>query len=500
MLYNISKFLSISAWNVHGIFEKMNNNRMCKLENANFQEQLNSDIIFLSETHACTNDLLQIDNYKCFVNCRSDHTSRLRGGLAVFIKLNIAKGVKLVSKPLNDMMWFKLDRTFFGFEKDLYVCFMYISPANSSYTIRTGMDKLIFDQVEQDIAKYSNYGDVMLMGDLNAHINSNEKDFLENEMNDILDDCLPENYIADNVYINRNTEIEQKTNSYGNQILDLCTSSQLRILNGRTLGDSAGRATFFNFNEASIDDYCICSAALLKSISNFTVGPLHPSLSDHRMVTVRIHSLTSLSPQPDLRQMRKPVKWSNAQEEIFKYNLSNSSFKDVFTAIEHIERLQMNNPNLNNISVSPQGEVVTSVDQLIQDFSDSLTKATGHFKNHNPTAAVKKKKRSRKKTWYDRDCDVSYRHVKSLSRQLSKTPWDRSLRMKVAYEHKQYKRLVRKMHRIYKKISCSMDYLMQNVEIQQNSGKPWISLMINVNQIQDPALLQTNGHRIFRSS
>ena len=80
---------------------------------------------------------------------------------------------------------------------------------------------------------------------MNAHINKHGMDFIENEMDDILDDSLPDNYIADNVHLMRNTQINQTTNAYGRNILDLCISSKLRILNGRTLGDSSGKATFY---------------------------------------------------------------------------------------------------------------------------------------------------------------------------------------------------------------------------------------------------------------
>ena len=82
-------------------------------------------------------------------------------------------------------------------------------------------------------------------------------DFIENEMDDMLDDSLPDNYIADNVHLKRNTQINQTTNAYGRNIFDLCISSQLRILNSRTLGHSSGKATFYGYNGVSIDDYCI---------------------------------------------------------------------------------------------------------------------------------------------------------------------------------------------------------------------------------------------------
>jgi hypothetical protein len=58
----------------------------------------------------------------------------------------------------------------------------------------------------------------------------------------------------------------QNINGYGKCVLELCNDSQLRILNGRTLGDTAGKATFFNHNGVSIDDYCICSSSFLSNL------------------------------------------------------------------------------------------------------------------------------------------------------------------------------------------------------------------------------------------
>jgi hypothetical protein len=59
---------------------------------------------------------------------------------------------------------------------------------------------------------------------------------------------LPKNYIADSMQVLRNTQIPQTTNSYGKSLLEICTSSQLRILNDRTIGDSIGKATYHNYN------------------------------------------------------------------------------------------------------------------------------------------------------------------------------------------------------------------------------------------------------------
>ena len=106
----------------------------------------------------------------------------------------------------------------------------------------------------------------MLLGDLNAHISNADFDFVVGDSADVMHDFLPGNYNLDNMHLTRNTEVKQVTNEYGKYMLDICISSQLRILNGRTVGDSRGKASFHGFNGASIVDYCICSSELLKDV------------------------------------------------------------------------------------------------------------------------------------------------------------------------------------------------------------------------------------------
>ena len=86
-----SKTLSVASWNVNGLFRNVNGVRTCtcKLDNPQFSSKLCSDIIILNETHASFNDILNLDGYFCVSNCRSTNPSRLRGRVAVFIKITI---------------------------------------------------------------------------------------------------------------------------------------------------------------------------------------------------------------------------------------------------------------------------------------------------------------------------------------------------------------------------------------------------------------------------
>jgi hypothetical protein len=46
------------------------------------------------------------------------------------------------------------------------------------------------------------------------------------------------------------------------------------------------------------------------------------------------------------------------------------------------------------------------------------------------------KREKKKKLWYDNECEVKYRHVQNLARNLSNNPWDKNLRQKVALNKK----------------------------------------------------------------
>jgi hypothetical protein len=71
-------------------------------------------------------------------------------------------------------IWLKLDKVFFGLEKDLFFCACYIPPVNSPYYNDD------FFKLETEISQVSDKGNIFLIGDLNAKI-ANRSDFIENE-------------------------------------------------------------------------------------------------------------------------------------------------------------------------------------------------------------------------------------------------------------------------------------------------------------------------------
>ena len=96
--------------------------------------------------------------------------------------------------------------------------------------------------------------------------------FIENESGpaDSLHSLLPDNYNEDKC-LHRNC-IDKVCNTQGQGLLNLCVASQLRILNGRFMGDYLGNFTCHKSYGASTVDCALTDLDLIKSINYFEVN------------------------------------------------------------------------------------------------------------------------------------------------------------------------------------------------------------------------------------
>ena len=82
------------------------------------------------------------------------------------------------------------------------------------------------------------------------------------------------------LYALQRHSFHNELNNHGKRLLEICRSSDLKIMNGRSRGDSLGRLTFHGKSVVSVVDYAICDQDLFHSIANFIVKE-PSSLSDH---------------------------------------------------------------------------------------------------------------------------------------------------------------------------------------------------------------------------
>ena len=94
-----------------------------------------------------------------------------------------------------------------------------------------------FANIEQDITNYNSQGQIIFTGDINAR-SGQKQDFINTVILVTLYQWI-NSYNVDALNVCRTRLIQDKclTNLYGNSLSDVCISSGLRILNGRTIGD-----------------------------------------------------------------------------------------------------------------------------------------------------------------------------------------------------------------------------------------------------------------------
>ena len=86
-------------------------------------------------------------------------------GIAVLFQNEISRGISKCDSKNSDCIWVKCDKSAFGYVTDTYICFIYIPPINLTTNEEASE---IFETLENEIGHYSQKGNVILLGDLNA--------------------------------------------------------------------------------------------------------------------------------------------------------------------------------------------------------------------------------------------------------------------------------------------------------------------------------------------
>ncbi len=149
---------------------------------------------------------------------------------------------------------------------------MYFPPSGSTYT--QGLDRDIIDCIEKDIDTYQGSGYILLCGDFNART-AREPDLIINDENDENYNPIFENYPVDKKMLNR-LSYDTTIDTRGKDLLERCISHQLRIFNGRVLGDTLGHYTCNTPNGTSVVDYVIMSEDILDQVLYFSVSDFNP--------------------------------------------------------------------------------------------------------------------------------------------------------------------------------------------------------------------------------
>ena len=193
--------ISILAWNINGLSQDKSNDAILGLL------LKRHDIISLNETWAANNNEYQLEGFTYYnYPSKSKHlkSKRESGGLGIFIRHDIHKGVSLWSHTDNIVAWIILKKTFFGFRNDVYLANIYIVPEGSTYLKHDE-----FNLLYEEILNVADNSEVLLCGDYNARTGVKlEFDVHFSGCNGDLNDLLPPDdggvyYMIESMHRNR---------------------------------------------------------------------------------------------------------------------------------------------------------------------------------------------------------------------------------------------------------------------------------------------------------
>jgi exonuclease III len=455
--------LSIGYWNIDGLFSRINNQRFCKLQLDDVTSAIKkADIFGLVETHCGEEDLesedFELDNYFKVCNSRPKNrkNNRYYGGIVAFIKKNIKPGVKPLPITSSELLWLKLSHSFFGFEEDIFICYLYISPRYSNFSVTSDS---IFDILENDVSKYSKMGKCFLSGDFNAR-SGTEPDFCTlNSLDKYLQLPSQLTALADTIR-NRHNSDNSRVDDHGKQLLSLCRSSGLRIVNGRILGDSLGNYTCFSHTGSpSVIDYMLAHEDIFSIIDSFHVHDPTPH-SIHCSLSVIIktnipHSDTNFDHTNIdlLSQTPRPIQYKWDEDSNLKFNQSMAS--------PSIQAL------LNKFSSHKHGLDKEDINSALEDINNIIHQNAKlakikciHPGPRNKTLKNKAKPTPFNKKWYDKDCNLVARQLKEKCKKLRLFPHDQSIIHAYRSKRKEYKKLLKwKKNTFRNKIIDKLDNL-----------------------------------------
>ena len=308
------KRLKVLSFNVEGLTSE--------LEDPNFVDLLYShDICLLNETWKCDDSKLELPDLWDFSLVRQKHkkAGRNSGGVTVLCKEGIRPGVKVLSSS-EGFIWLKLDQTFFNFDNPLFLCATYIPP---QYSKNAYNNTDYFQNLTNSLLKYSNLGNIMVAGDLNAR---QGKDLLDQETEiQCIDHLLPQDKSA---APSSRSSCDHITNSYGRKLHSLCKSFNLIVANGRAPGDRLGNFTCHANRGASVVDYIVSDQPIFKRIAKLSIlppeyGSVHSPLSLSLKCNMGINPSIKKAPLPPPPRFL----WDNDKSDSFKQLLSNPESK-----------------------------------------------------------------------------------------------------------------------------------------------------------------------------
>lgn len=307
-----------------------------------------------------------------------------------YIKVNHAHSSKLV-------LWFSISHELLSSDQDLHCGVVYIPPIGSKYA-----NEDPYAEIQAEMLQLcANDPHILLMGDFNSRTGEKEDllkideflsdkyglEFLEDENAELLG-----NFKYNNIPFKR-TNADKTVNTYGNQMIEFCRTSNLFILNGR-FGRNIQNSAKYTCKDKSVIDYFLSSPSLFSLIDGLNVLDFDNLFSDaHCPVSVTLRTCKVSS---DQENENKPCKekettklWDKNKSTSFQQNFSRD-LKSILNIEIVLKSLQIRG----SVNENEINDIVNKIGSLFENCAEE-----SFGKVHQ-----RKENTGHRKPWFDREC------------------------------------------------------------------------------------------------
>ena len=360
------------------------------------------------------------------------------GGMYVFIRRSILKGVTMLHNHKDLIAWFKFDRHFFGFKSDLYVAASYIAPPESPH-----FDSNSFFIIQDDISRLPSGSRYLILLDGNAHTNVCDDFILDTPGSDSglsdLTNCDSNCPLPSSLKERVSSDVRPLDN-HGRNLIDLCKSCNMIIGNSRLPGNDLGRGSITwisrgNPNHTGVLDYALISYNLIDEIESFNIGPFLPN-SDHAPIELSVKCRIRANSCTD------PIMESTSWEPIYKYKWSRDNLNNLRSVISDSQSCEQRQYFKDSMAE------LSSVDVVANRFDDFVSNACSRvfkLKRCNPN------RKPQNVNYIDSEC----RRVRAEAIKAGERVYNQSDRMKHLIACKRYKAIKQRKKRAFQSKSIS---------------------------------------------
>ena len=352
--------------------------------------------------------------------------------------------LKIINRQNENILWISVDKKILGIENNLKLGTVYISPINSSVHKRddnTTCWEDIYNTLYMQLASFNNEHAILLGGDFNART-GNLKDFIENEENENNFIPFSENF-ADQTFSNLRVNQDKKVNQFGYELRDICIGANLRILNGRTLGDLTGKYTYIGKNGCSTVDYVLASENIMSSekntLTDFIVEDLN-IFSEHRPLSLSLHNYNYIDNEN--KDNNKLIENSRVRKWAFKYGTDINKIIENENLKKSVEQIIINLNNFHDNEIIDKA--MDDIERLFPDVSKKpKTVKNNIFYKKDKNLIEKKQQRREKAPWFSFDCQKLKRQLNYTCKAVNKDPSNPYLRGNFYTLRKKYRKLIK---------------------------------------------------------